>query len=97
MKEDGNGGEAQTALASRPAMWTIVENCTREGTLDALRDGKMTQNLSVNRTKQLPKNHAKGPGGGVMLDGSTATPSKKETPSQHMDVDDDSDGGFFER
>lgn len=94
MKENGNGGEAQVALASRPAMWRIVESCMKQGTLEALRDGKMTRELPIT-SRPPPKDHARGPGGGVMLDASKSNSSKAAQPNER-EVDDESDGGFFE-
>ncbi|KAL6713380.1 rRNA-processing protein efg1 [Lecanora helva] len=97
-KEKGNGSEAEAALASRPTMWTIVESCMKEGTLEALRDGKMTRDLPVNMGKKpLSKQHMKGPGGGVMLDASSNPNPPEAAQTEAMDVDDDSDGGFFEK
>ena len=103
--ETGNGGETERALASRPAMWRIVEKCMEDGTLDALREGKMNQTLAIrdNSSIKKPSNrkpsmkkalaqkiHAEGPGGGVMIEGDhSMADPSKET-------NDDSDGGFFE-
>lgn len=99
-KDHGNGGEAEEAVKRRPAMWYVVENCMREGqgALESLREGKMTREMPMvggGKKPPPPRNHAKGPGGGVMLDGGKAKPTVGERADDMMD-DGQSDGGFFE-
>ncbi len=96
-EEHGNGGGTQKVQASRPVMWKIVEKCIEDGTLEALRNGKLTTTLATGRKKPASaKAHARGPGGGVMTNFSTAPEPTKKRPSQERDSSDESDGGFFE-
>lgn len=97
-EEQGNGGDTEKILASRPAMWTIVENCMRNGTLESLRNGKMTTTLSMRSKKPAAtKAHARGPGGGVMVNFGSAPEPTKARPSREQQSGDESDGGFFEK
>ena len=80
----------------RPPMWAIVERCMEEGTLDQLREGKLSTQYSVHlkttsvksldnlqKTKKSPN----------------SDPNANATPDNHAvtaERDDDSDNGFFE-
>lgn len=93
-QEDAEGGETakRKLVAKKPIMWQVVEQCTAQGTLEALRDGKVATSISIGerkpsapekpRSKQDNKN---GPAG---------LKSSKTTARQAQD--DESDGGFFE-
>lgn len=96
--EQGNDDDAEKIIASRPAMWRIVENCMKDGTLEALRNGKLTTSLGMGRKKPATaKAHARGSGGGVMVDfGSTPAPNEVQA-AQDQGLSDESDGEFFER
>lgn len=97
-EEHGNGADGVNVLPSRPAMWNIVEICMRNGTLDALRNGKLTTKLAVGGNKPASaKAHARGPGGGVMINFGTAPESTTARPPQEQDSSGESDGGFFEK
>lgn len=97
-EERGNCGDKEKMQASRPAMWTIVENCMRNGTLEALRNGKMTTTLIMrNKKPAATKARARGPGGGVMINFGSAPEPTEARPSKEQDSGDESDGGFFEK
>lgn len=76
--------------ASRPAVWAVVEQCMRAGTLIALRDGKLG--------RRLPEAKASGPitrnrGEKQKLEGEEAG-SRRDYVVK--DEEKESDGGFFE-
>ncbi|MCJ1465420.1 18S rRNA maturation protein [Pseudocyphellaria aurata] len=93
--EDLDQKKAQEESASRPTLWNVVEKCMEDGTLSALRDGKLgrappdaTASIAAPRMGQ----NVTAPGKGE---------SRKEKGKSTTDVlpeakDDDSDGGFFE-
>ena len=87
-QEDTPGGEtaARKLVTVKPAIWTVVEQCTADGTLEALRDGKIMTGLSVKEKK--PRSTRKDENG---LAGSK--PAKDIAPQE----DEESDGGFFEK
>ena len=89
------GDHGDEASAAKPSLWTIVERCTREGTLQMLRDGKYDLNTAFG-TKTIES-------------GSLQQPKKKQIHQEHPRPDfgeeagrahdhdsDGSDGGFFE-
>lgn len=78
--------------ASRPAVWAVVEQCMRAGTLIALRDGKLG--------RKLPEAEAKASGSitrrrgeNQKLEGEDASSSRDY---EMKDEEKESDGGFFE-
>lgn len=78
--------------AFRPAVWAVVEQCMRSGTLIALRDGKLGRKLPEAEAK------ASGPimrrrGENQKLEGEDASSSRDYAMK---DEEMDSDGGFFE-
>ena len=86
---------------SRPAMWTIVEDCMEAGTLEALREGKLAKPMSIRREKPTQNKESRKSGrglesSGVLLD-STKKHSRQSEQPRESDDDDQSDGGFFER
>lgn len=89
-------------LPSRPAMWKVVEQCARDGKLEALRDGKIISGGEIGKRKKPAekkghtKEHAKGSGRGVVHDGKRDSVSKSGGDKERAD-DDESDGGFFEK
>ncbi|KAL9576143.1 MAG: hypothetical protein Q9212_007346 [Teloschistes hypoglaucus] len=82
------------ARLGKPAMWAVVENCMKDGTLQALRDGKL-------RTKDDPKTPAQPPAQRAgsrksqkqRKDGYQAENSRRPAVKEQ---EDESDGGFFE-
>ena len=80
----------------RPPMWAVIERCMEEGTLDQLREGKLSTQYSVHlkttsvksldnlqKTKKSPSSNPK----------SNTTANDHVVTAEHGD---DSDGGFFE-
>lgn len=83
-----NGGEA-----SRPAVWAVVEQCMRAGTLIALRDGKLG--------RELPEAEAKASSLTTRRGGEVKKPEGEDDASSSRDYvtkdeEKESDGGFFE-
>lgn len=86
-----NSGQARI---EKPAMWTVVENCMKDGTIQALRDGKL-------RTKDDQK-----PGAQPPAKRADPRKSQKQPENGHPaensgrpaveEKEDESDGGFFE-
>ena len=89
-----NGGEetpARKLVMEKPAMWDVVERCTADGTLDALRDGKLaTSMVAGNSTHRPEKDRSKSQG----KNDRTASKASKGAVAQEQH--DESDGGFFE-
>ncbi|KAL8762774.1 MAG: hypothetical protein Q9203_007540 [Teloschistes exilis] len=86
-----NSGQARI---EKPAMWTVVENCMKDGTLQALRDGKL-------RTKDDQKPRAQPPA--KRADSRKSQKQRKDGhPAENSgriaveEKEDESDGGFFE-
>lgn len=78
--------------ASRPAMWAVVEECMKAGTLISLRDGELGRKLpeaEANASVSITR----GRGGHRTLQGKGAS---SNTGQALMDEENDSDGGFFE-
>ncbi|KAL9001893.1 MAG: hypothetical protein Q9188_005153 [Gyalolechia gomerana] len=78
---------------SRPAMWKVVESCMKNGTLEALRDGKLRP---VTTLPLRPSASTKTRHPSVTRKQQQAT---KAVYSDTMEIDehkDQSDGGFFE-
>ena len=93
-KQDGNDGNPETGGPSlKPVAWKAVEKCMEDGTLDALREGTLDIILGVGRLKpfkkeaQGPKSHKKD---------KINFASKPSMNGQSQEMDEDSDGGFFE-
>ena len=92
---DADGGETPTRklVAEKPAMWKMVERCSVDGTLDALRDGKLATGIPVGQKKpapEKPRSNREGKNGG------TGSKSAKGAAPLEQDEDEDDDGGFFE-
>lgn len=83
------GGEA-----SRPAVWAVVEQCMRAGTLTALRDGKLG--------RVLPEAEAEAKASSLTTrrSGEVKKPKGEDASSSRdyvtKDEEKESDGGFFE-
>lgn len=81
------GGEA-----SRPAVWAVVEQCMRAGTLIALRDGKLGRKLP--EAEAMASSSISHRRGEVQKpEGEDASSSRDYVP---QDEGKESDGGFFE-
>lgn len=93
--EEARAEKSEKEPASKPKYWTVVEQCMQDGTLDALREGKLAQIPSD--TKEKPKESTK-----IRSDGAAAKKTsrkgelKSATRSLPEDENDESDGGFFE-
>ena len=73
---------------SKPAMWKLVEICMTEGTLEALRNGRLRGSLPLTSSQQPTTTAAsQNKSGNEKL-------SAKKNISQ--ETEDGSDGGFFE-
>lgn len=81
------GGEA-----SRPAIWAVVEQCMRAGTLVALRDGRLG--------RKLPEAEAKASGSITRRRGENRTLEGEDTSLNTgqalKDEENETGGGFFE-
>lgn len=73
----------------KSAMWLVVERCTAEGTLEALREGKVDGIPGGERTAKTEESGKReGRNGRVRFESAKRVESKGQ--------DGDSDGGFFE-
>ena len=92
-------GQIEQGLdVNRPPLWTLVERSMAEGTLQSLRDGKLTGTTSTKRKASThrkmhtsTKNSNKG---GVGSRDKAATENTRILTTQ--DDDEMTDGGFFE-
>lgn len=78
--------------ASRPAMWAVVEQCMRAGTLISLRDGNLGRKLP-DAEASASGSITRGRGEYRTLQGKGAS---SNTGQALKDEKNDSDGGFFE-
>lgn len=90
---DACGGEtaARKLVTEKPAMWKEVERCTTEGTLEALRDGKLATSIQVGKrrpAREKPRLKRDG------KDDRAGSKLSKSAALQNQDEEDD--GGFFE-
>ncbi|KAM0802222.1 hypothetical protein BDR22DRAFT_803841 [Usnea florida] len=90
-QEDGETA-ARKLVTVKPAIWKMVEQCTEDGTLEALRDGKLVTGLSAKEKKSPPEKTRPTRKGGNGLTGSK--PAKDVAPLPQEG--EESDGGFFE-
>ena len=84
------GISRQEAMTQKHSIRAVVEQCMQEGSLDALRDGKLSSKYSadtgINKTHQKP---------GKREEAENKTQARV-TPNTQFRVGDDSDGDFFE-
>ena len=92
-QEDTRGGEiaARKLVTVKPAIWKMVEQCTADGTLEALRDGKLVTGTPAKEKKPPPEKPRSTRNGENGLAGSELA---KDTAPQEGE---ESDGGFFEK
>lgn len=92
-QEDAGGGEteARKLVTERPGMWKMVEQSTVDGTLEALRDGKLATSMPRDKRKPAPEKPKSKPEG---KNGRAGSKSSKSAAPQVQD--EESDGGFFE-
>ena len=89
-----SGGEttpARKLVTEKPAMWDVVERCTADGTLDALRDGKLVTGMVAGKRKRHP---AKARSKRQSKNDRAGSRASKGAVAQEQH--DESDGGFFE-
>ena len=87
----GREGAARKLVTKKPALWKVVEQCTADGTLEALRDGKLATRIPVSERKTtMEKPRSKG----ESKNGRNGSQSSKSAAPQKQD--EGSDGGFFE-
>ena len=79
-------------MTEKPAMWDVVERCTADGTLDALRDGKLTTSIVAGNGKHQPKEARSKR---QSKNDRAASKAAKSAVAQE-EQQDESDGGFFE-
>lgn len=91
-QEDTSGGEtaARKMVTVKPAIWNMVEQCTADGTLEALRDGKLLTSISAKEKKSPPDEKRSTRRGENAL--TASKPAKVIAPQEG----EESDGGFFE-
>ena len=70
-------------------MWDVVERCTADGTLDALRDGKLATSIAAGNRKH----HGPEKTGSKRVRKNDRAGSKAAKAQEQQD---ESDGGFFE-
>lgn len=86
---------ARKAGVTKPAIWKIVESSMTDGTLEALRDGRLRRSLLDNRSRQNSQAKARQSVSGKKAEDQTGKSlSTKKTALSEQDGD--SDGGFFE-
>lgn len=93
MNAAAGGGETATRESTRDeksAMWQVVERCTAEGTLEALREGKVVTGIPGGERTPATERTGKRDG----KEGRVGSEPAKRVESKGQDGD--SDGGFFE-
>ncbi|KAL9632153.1 MAG: hypothetical protein Q9164_005501 [Protoblastenia rupestris] len=93
MSDSSNGVTGQQ-ISNRPHIWFVVEQCMQEGSLDALRDGKLSSRYTIGATETVSD---------VAKEQSPWSKTKQEAKGKAqanmkktIGNDEDSDGGFFE-
>lgn len=87
----GKETPARKLVTEKPAMWKVVERCTADGTLEALRDGKLATSIQAGKKKNVPEIPRAKRGSESGHAGSKSVKS-----AARREQDEDSDGGFFE-
>ena len=101
--QENNENSPNEGLPPRPAMWKIVEKCMEQGTLDALRNGTLgDEDLVLSFTKMRPFKRQL-PIRSIQSTKQSGRFSRKinynhepVVAGQADEMDEDSDGGFFE-
>ena len=89
---DGEKTPARKLVTEKPAMWEVVEQCTADGTLEALRDGKLASGIPAGKGIPAPEKTRSKRKGKNSRAGSNPSKSVVMSQEQH----EESDGGFFE-
>ena len=90
-----SGGEktpARKLVTEKPAMWDVVERCTADGTLDALRDGKLAEGIVAGNNRK----HSTGKARSKRQSKNDRAGSKASKSAGAQEQHEESDGGFFE-
>ena len=78
-------------MTEKPGMWKLVEQSTADGTLEALRDGKLATSSSGDGRKPAPDEP------GSRREGNNSRAASTFSKIAALQVqDEESDGGFFE-
>ena len=101
--QENNEDNADGQPPARPAMWKVVERCMEQGTLDALRNGTLgDEDLVLSFTKMRPFKRQL-PIRSIQSKNQSDRFTKKISPNhqavvagQADEMDEDSDGDFFE-
>ena len=89
----GQETPARKLVMEKPAMWKIVEQCSADGTLEALREGKLAMGIPAGKKTPGPeKPTSKRERNKNTRAGSKSSKSAVPPQEQH----EESDGGFFE-
>ena len=100
--EEGSEGNVESERKGDDVMWQKVKQCMVDGTLQALRDGRLRKERSdggEEQPKSTVKRRDRGSHGEDSISKGKGGDSKDRTRKRHADDDaddDDSDGGFFE-
>ncbi|KAL4780771.1 hypothetical protein BJX76DRAFT_337130 [Aspergillus varians] len=111
-KGEGEKGLSASATAEKQAMWKTVEKCMEDGTLDLLREGRLSGGKGEGagagaKTEEMSASGSKKAGGKEKVKGKASKTEdrkgKKSTSTKHrppvpaeQEEQDESDGGFFE-
>lgn len=97
MSNDSMISQGSEALVARPPMWSTIEKCMANGTLQALRDGKLGRgvaNKASNEESAAPK---RGPSQHTKKSKPHRSSKGKITKSSLLEAENDlSDEGFFD-
>ena len=91
-RQADTGGEetpARKLVTEKPAMWKVVQQCTVDGTLEALREGKLATGIPAGKRASAPEK----PTSKHNNKNISAKSSKSAVPQEQHE---ESDGGFFE-
>lgn len=100
--EEGAEGSADVVAQGDKKMWALVEKCMADGTLDALRNGKIgleergTMTSAPAVKKQLVKSKAKAGRNAPAADVHGTRRERRAAKAAEKEEEDDSEGGFFE-
>ena len=93
-RQGNTGGEetpARKLVTEKPAMWKVVEQCTADGNLEALREGKLATGIPASKRASAPEKSTSKHNNKTARAGSKS--SQGAVPQEQHE---ESDGGFFE-
>lgn len=94
--EDKSGGDAEWIRSGDEAMWERVKQCMAEGTLDDLRNGRLTGGELEDENEHLGDLTGKRSGKNASAGQTQARKRVTKNPNEVQEDEDESDGGFFE-